>query len=152
LRIAYLGDSVDYQQLQRRRNPAMGTEHVAPRVNTGNIATALMEGTCESTDLDAKQYLSTQIERLEELVQISEIARDRLTDDDLFKTVIKETVNRTDQYPPQLAETLRVSNSTMSRWMNGITAPHPTKKPDIYKRIKAVCARELRSFRKQLEA
>lgn len=130
----------------------MGNEQFASTENTGNVVTALIKGDYESVGLDATDYLQKEIKRLEELLRIVEIAKDRLTDDDLFHTVIKETVNRTDQYPHHLAKVLRVSDSTMSRWMNKIAAPHPAKKQDIFKRIKAIGKRELTKFQKQLSA
>lgn len=126
----------------------MGNQDLLSFGNTGIAATMI-----EAIDVDepsTREYTTQALHRLESLVGLIDLAKERVTCDNLFHTVIKQTLDTTDHYPETLAKELAVSNSTISRWMHKIAAPRPAKKPQIYKQIKKICSREIRALKKTI--
>lgn len=131
----------------------MGTTHELPHKNIDRdtAEAALAEGEIEG-ELLREEYIIHAVKRLENLNRLIELAKMRLTSDDLFQTVIKQTLEATDYYPETLAKELKVSNSTVSRWMNKLASPHPSKKLVFYKQMKRLCSKEIRSLKREMLA
>lgn len=81
---------------------------------------------------------------LTEVISTIELAVKRLSSDEWFHTVISEVIEKTNFYPEALSEALRVSHSTIYRWMNEKTAPVPQRKALVYKKLLRLLKKELR--------
>jgi len=128
----------------------MGKQDVLSLGNTGKTEAMITAGTVDETS--TKEYIDQTVAELENLAALVDVAKERVTCDVLFHRVIRRTVDTTDHYPEALAKELAVSNSTISRWMNEHSAPHPAKKPQIYKQIKKICSKEARALKKTIAA
>lgn len=128
----------------------MGKQDVLSLENTGKAEAMIAAETVD--EISTKKYIAKTVSQLENLAALVDVAKERITCDVLFHRVIKQTVDSTDHYPEALAKELAVSNSTISRWMNKHSAPHPAKKPQIYKQIKKICSKESRALKKKIAA
>jgi len=65
-----------------------------------------------------------------------EYAQFNLTDDDLFKECVSQTMQDLNLEDIVFANSLAVSRSTVNRWKNGKAIPHPLMRKPVYESLK----------------
>lgn len=88
---------------------------------------------------------------INKILEHIDIAQRSLTDDNMFRACVTETLRFLLVDDIDFANELAVSRSTVNRWKNGRAVPHPAMRKPVYAALKRRALARLREKRRSEE-
>jgi transcriptional regulator with XRE-family HTH domain len=88
---------------------------------------------------------------IQEILNRIAVAQQHLTDDIMFRNCVSETLMVLQVEDIDLANELAVSRSTVNRWKNGASVPHPAMRKPVYAALKRRAQTRLRDAKRAEE-